>query len=90
MIPLTEQKLIYYLYLHPIFSVKYQVLICIRNSQNAKSQRLTSWRYDLNFSKQTTLFDGVDAGTSQWHVSIGGLIDRVHEGMNKSLMESFI
>ena len=49
-----------------------------RNSQNAKSSRLTSWQYDVNVSKQTTLLYGVDVGTPKWRVSMGGLIDRVH------------
>ena len=35
---------------------------------------------------QTTLLDRVDVGTPKWRVSMGGLIDRVHEAMNPSLM----
>ena len=58
----------------------------VRNSQNAKSPRLTLSRYDVNVSKQTTLLDGVDIGTPRWRVSMGGLIDRVHEAMNPSLI----
>ena len=58
----------------------------VRNSQNAKSPRLTSWRYDVNVSKQTTLLDGVGVGRPKWRVCMGCLIDRVHEAMNPSLI----
>ena len=54
--------------------------------KNAKSPHLTSWQYDVNVSKQTTLLNGVDFGTPKWCVSMGGLIDRVHEAMNLSLI----
>ena len=75
------------------------------NSQNAKSLHLTSWRYDVNVSKQTTdmdtchlgvptstlsntvmALDGIDVGTPKWCVSMGCIIDQVHEAMNPSLM----
>ena len=40
--------------------------------------------------KQTTLLDSLDFGTAKWRVSMGGLIDRVHEAMKTSLMQRFI
>ena len=58
----------------------------VGTAKNAKSSRLTSWQYDINVSKQTTLLDGVDVETPKWRVSMEGLIDRVHENMNPSLM----
>ena len=59
-------------------------------AKNAILPRLTSWRYDVNISKQKKLLDGVDVGTPKWRISIGCLIDHVHEAMNPSLMLRFI
>ena len=35
-----------------------------------------------NVSKQTTLLDGVDVGSSKWRVCGRGLSRCIHEGMN--------